>query len=94
METIGQRIKRLRTEKNLTLQHLSKKTSIPLSTLREWEVGRQIKGEPYEKIAQVLNVGLSELLYGKKPNSREVLIKVHEIEVACKEIRDSLLSFE
>ncbi len=94
METIGQRIKQKRLDNQISLKELSIKAGIPLSTLREWESGRQIKGEPYEKIARALDVSLIELLTGQKPKHRELLIKVHEIETACKSIKNYLGSYE
>lgn len=94
METIGQRIKNRRLECEISLKELSDKASIPLSTLREWEAGRQIKGEPYEKIARALEMSLVELLTGHKPKHRELLIKIHQIEVSCREIKNNLMLYE
>ena len=94
METIGQRIKSIRLENQISLKELSVKAAIPLSTLREWESGRQIKGEPYEKIARALEISLIELLTGQKPKHRELLIKIHEIEMACKTLKNNLRSYE
>lgn len=94
METIAERIKRIRTDKGLSLRDVALQSGIPVSTYRDWENGRSIKAEAYEKMARVLNISLNELLTGKRPNPREILIKVHEIESACKVIRESLKAFE
>lgn len=92
METIGARMRRKRVEQNLSLKAVAQRAGIPLSTYREWEAGRQIKGEPYEKIAYALDVSLYWLITGKSRNPREVLGKVGEIEAACVAIRNSLES--
>ncbi len=92
MEQIGQRIKKLRLEQELSVNEVARRAVVPVSTYREWENGRQIKGEPYVKIAGALNVTLIELLTGEKPKSSALLDKVHEIEKLCVEMRKHLLS--
>jgi transcriptional regulator with XRE-family HTH domain len=93
METIGIRMKRMRIENGLSLREAAQRAQTAVSTYREWEQGRRIKGEPYEKIAAALDVTLYELLTGKRPNQREAFVKVHEIEVLCKALRNALESY-
>lgn len=92
MEPISKRMKRIRLERGLSVRESAQLSGVPVSTYREWEEGRQIKGEPYEKIARALNIPLYELLTGKEANLREVLAKIEEIENACKALRESLQS--
>ncbi len=94
MEKIGQRIKRLREEKGLSLKEVASKAGIPLSTYREWEYGREIKGEPYVKIASVLEVSLYTLLTGKVTEDRELLEEIRKIEDSCHKLRLLLRSFD
>lgn len=92
MEQIGQRIKRLRLKQELSINEVARRAIVPVSTYREWENGRKIKGEPYVKIAEALNVTLIELLTGEKPKSSGLLDKIHEIEKLCVGMRKHLLS--
>ena len=93
MESFSQRLRRLRSEKELSARQMAEKSGIPISTYREWEYGKQIKGEPYEKIAAALDVTLYELLTGRRPNQLEAFRKLEEIESACRSIRNTLEAF-
>lgn len=84
MSEFGKRLLRLRLQKDLSISEVAKRMEISPSTYREWEQGRQIKGEPYEKLARLFGVSLSELLTGKKP---ELEIYLEEIERSIKNIR-------
>jgi transcriptional regulator with XRE-family HTH domain len=90
METLAKRLKRLRTEKDMSAQQLAETAGIPVTTYREWENGRQILGEPYEKLAQALDVTLFELLTGRKPNRADLFIKLEEVEKTLGELRSHL----
>ena len=41
---------------------------VPETTYREWEYGRQIRGEPYLKIAKAFGISVSELLGAESSN--------------------------
>ena len=90
METIGERMKKIRLQKRLSVSDVAMSAQIPISTYREWENGRQIKGEPYEKIAAALNVSLNELITGKSPKAADVLNKIQILEKVCLELRKDL----
>ena len=92
MENISQRIKRFRTEQGLSVREVALRAKVPVSTYREWEGGRQIKGEPYENIARALNVTLYELLTGEKPKITELLEKIQVIEHHCALLKKALES--
>lgn len=79
-ESFGQRLRRLREERNLSIKEMAEKVGVPLTTYREWEYGRAIKGEPYVKIAQALAIGLGELLCGEKPQCQKVVDQIERIE--------------
>ncbi|WP_413561563.1 helix-turn-helix domain-containing protein [Bdellovibrio sp. HCB209] len=87
---MAQRLKRLRKEKELSAQALAERAGIPVTTYREWENGRQILGEPYEKLAQALNVSLYEILTGKTPKLADAFTKIEEIESQLKSLRSHL----
>ena len=44
MENMGDRIKRLRSENNMTLEELGNKVGVGKSTVRKWENGIIVKG--------------------------------------------------
>jgi len=84
-ESINNRIKRLREAKGFTAIEMAKAIGVPASTYREWEYGRAIRGEPYIKIAEILNISLYELLTGKKQLSLDE--KISQIERLLHELR-------
>jgi transcriptional regulator with XRE-family HTH domain len=93
MESIGQRLRKLRKKRDLSVKQISQLTGIPITTYREWEYGRAIKGEPYPKLAEVFGVTLSELMTGKIPASKEILGKLSQIQTDLGEVERNLRSF-
>jgi transcriptional regulator with XRE-family HTH domain len=62
LKTIGQRIRKLRKEKKLTLVEIAKRTNVAQATLSRIETGSMIGTvESHQKIADVLGVSLAEL---------------------------------
>lgn len=92
MDTLAKRLKRLRTEQDMSAQAVADSAGIPVTTYREWENGRQILGEPYEKLAQALNVTLFELLTGRTPKQSDLFMKLDEVERSLTELRLHLAS--
>ena len=87
METLGERIRELREKRGFSIAEASRKISVSPSTFRDWEYGREIKGEPYVKIANYFGVSLNYLLTGQK---LDVENSLQEIEKHIKTIRSSL----
>lgn len=94
METVNQRMKRLRLSAGLSLKQVAARAQIPLTTYREWEYGRAIRGEPYVRIAESLNVSLYFLLTGKKPGSTEIEENLSQMEDICRQLRLQLESLD
>ena len=70
MSKISKNIKRLRTEKGFTQDLLAEKISITRQAVSSWENDRtQPDVEMLGKLAEVLDVSLEELIYGKKRNT-------------------------
>lgn len=92
METLSIRLKKLRKSKGLTISELSQKTGISPSTYKEWEAGRQIRGEPYHKLALAFEVSIHELITGQKPSAREALVMLDEVESLIQRIKTDLHS--
>lgn len=90
MESIHQRLKKYRHQSGLTLQEVSSRTGIPASTYKEWENGRQIRGEPYMILAELFQVSVVELISGQKGSSSTMLAKldkvVEDIEVLKRDL--------
>lgn len=82
--SLGERLRTLRTEKKLSISEVARHVGVSVSTYRDWEYGREIKGEPYLKLATLLNVNLTYLLTGK---DSEVFKELEEIESIVKNIR-------
>lgn len=63
-------IKNRRIEMGLTAKFVAQQLNISTSTYFEWEQGRKISGEAYYlPLCKILNLSLSELLTGSKPNA-------------------------
>jgi transcriptional regulator with XRE-family HTH domain len=75
MEPIGKKLEKFRKNKNMTLKEMAKRINVPVSTYRDWEYGREIKGEPYSKIAEILKISLNELFGIEPTKSSEEIIK-------------------
>ena len=61
---MANRLKKLRSEKGLTIRDVATALDVPISTYRDWEYGKAIRGEPYQKLAELFEVTLDELLIG------------------------------
>jgi len=84
---LGERLRALRTSRGLSISEVARAVGIAESTYRDWEYGRQIKGEPYEGLADVLNTSLSFLITGK---SHEAVLELEKIEVIAKGLKTKL----
>ncbi|MCP4912457.1 MAG: helix-turn-helix transcriptional regulator [Oligoflexia bacterium] len=87
METFGDRLKRLRVSKGSSISDVSNHIFVSPSTYRDWENGREIKGEPYIKVAEYFNVSLNYLLTGQELKIEEAL---NEVEKHIRIIRSFL----
>jgi transcriptional regulator with XRE-family HTH domain len=94
MEAIGARIKRRRLERGIGLKEMSELLQVPLSTYKEWEYGRSIQGEPYEKLARCLGITLGELLTGNPPDLRisEIVTELVAIKSRIEKLEKDLLA--
>lgn len=60
-------------EQGLTLQQVARAIGVPASTYRDWEYGKAIRGEPYEKLAELFGVSLRDLLASKKTETSDMV---------------------
>lgn len=82
----GKRLKKFRTERQLSAEAVAQQIGVAESTLRDWENGRAVSGQPYVKMANTFQVSLHELMGMSDPRA-EVLLKISEIESLLQEIR-------
>lgn len=71
---------------------MAEKIRVPVSTYREWEYERAILGEPYQKLAEVFEVSLSELITGTKPQFVKSIERVQGIQRELEELKRELTS--
>lgn len=93
METIHQRLRAYRKAKGFTIAEVALKSGIPASTYKEWENGRQIRGEPYLILAEIFQVSLHELITGKQKTDHKTLDRLAQIESEINSVRRELISF-
>ena len=90
-EPIGVRLKRLRLKKGFSTGEVSRQLGVSPSTYREWEYGRSIRGEPYEKLAAILGVSLHELLLGERGAASEARKWVAQIEKDLQALKSEIM---
>jgi transcriptional regulator with XRE-family HTH domain len=86
MESLAKRLQRLRKAKAVSASQMAKRLAVAETTYREWEQERQIRGEPYMKLAEILGVSLSELMTGEQ-SSQRIAESLKQIEEAVRCIR-------
>jgi transcriptional regulator with XRE-family HTH domain len=71
MESMGERIRRLREGQNLTQLQLAKICGVTKAAVSAWELGstKNIKLEPWMKLIAALHTTAEYLLKGEKPSS-------------------------
>lgn len=78
METIGERIKKLRLENKLTLEELAKSIGVSKTSLVKYENGtvKNLKVDIIEKLSKIFNVSADYLTNGNIDNPEDKLIKL------------------
>lgn len=95
MITFGQRLRELRTEKNITLEKLAEELQTTKATLSRYENNlRDPKGEFIEKVAQYFNVPVDYLLGRESFNkSKTSIISSDELTMLIsKELNEANIS--
>ena len=80
MSTLSTRLKSYRVQKRLTMKQVASAINVPVTTYREWEYGRIIRGEPYVALAKVFEITVYELLTGVKSDKRTVTQEIIAIK--------------
>lgn len=76
---IGKRLAELRKKTRKTAAQVADEIGVSESTYRDWEQGRQIRGEPYLALAKALDTSLTCLLTGEMPPLQRELEKAEAI---------------
>lgn len=71
--SISSRLRKYRQQRGLTLRAVADAICVPVSTYRDWEYGKAIRWEPYEKLADLFGIDLGELTNGGKAKNSDVL---------------------
>lgn len=90
-ESLGDRLRRFRVERGLSIEDVSRSLNISSSTYREWENGRAIRGEPYIKMRDLFQVSLEELMSGKKGDQYKVLGQIDTLENQVRVLRSEII---
>lgn len=87
MDKISSILKSRRQELKLKAKDVAKRIGVAESTYREWENGRNIQGEPYLKIAEILEIPLTKLMGVKKIPHDEIYNELENINQSIKNIQ-------
>lgn len=90
MESFGDRLKKFRLKAGLSQKQVAERAGISASTYRDWEYGKQIKGEPYIELAVALNVSITELFTDKNLVTSKVQQELRDIERLVENIRKTV----
>lgn len=71
---LATKLKQLRIQKSWSLAGTARRLGVPVSTYKEWELGRKIPVEQLVNLAGLHSTSVSQLL-GQKQNSNEELAK-------------------
>lgn len=85
--SVGAKISNRRKDLGYSVKKVASEIGISESTYRDWENGRKISGEPYEKIAKALNMPILELVTNQG-------IRITEIEKEIKNLINSVNNIE
>lgn len=90
---IGSRIKKRRTELGLTIKSVSDTLGVSESTLRDWENGRKISGEPYMKLAEILQMPVIKLISEHDLKISELEKEINGLKKSVKNIEKLIIPF-
>jgi transcriptional regulator with XRE-family HTH domain len=71
----GQRLQELRSIRGVSAKFVAERAGIPRSTYAGWELGIEIRDEPYARLAEALGVSISELITGEREPDVKLLLR-------------------
>ena len=95
MESMGTRIKNLRSENNMTLEELGNKVGVGKSTVRKWENGMiaNMRRDKIAKLADALNVSPAYLMGWNESSAPAATIELYNVHCETKNEADLVLSY-
>ena len=95
MESMGNRIKKLRLENNMTLEELGNKVGVGKSTVRKWENGMiaNMRRDKIAKLAAALNVSPAYLMGWNESSVPAAAIEIYNVHCETKNEVDLVLSY-
>jgi transcriptional regulator with XRE-family HTH domain len=91
MESMNKRLRIFRELKKLSQKEVSDFISVPVSTYRDWEYGREISGEPYLKLAEVYGVSLADILgIESSKKKKELLEALENLKKATNDVENAI----
>jgi transcriptional regulator with XRE-family HTH domain len=91
-DSLSKRLRTYRLTRGLTLKQVADQIQVPVSTYRDWEYGREIKGEPYLALAEVFAVSIGTLMTGATVNKEAIQTKLDELKLRISELEKLLIS--
>lgn len=91
MTEIGKLMKKQRLKLDIKVKDIAKEIGVAESSYREWENGRKIQGEPYLKIAEILQIPVAQLLGTAETQITPILACIDELENHVKNIRKNIM---
>lgn len=88
---LGKRLRSFRMEKGLSIEKVATQIGVATSTYREWESGRAITGNPYQKLASVLGVGVYQILGIEDTSKEELISYLNDLEACVAKIKECIL---
>jgi transcriptional regulator with XRE-family HTH domain len=90
METLAKRLRFHRKRCGMTGAQVARRLGIPDTTYREWEYGRAIQGEPYQKLAEIFDIRVLELLIGPQADREQLVKDVEQAEGILRKLKQLL----
>ena len=91
-EAFHERLVKMRKFRNLSAKEVADFIEVPASTYRDWENGKGLRIPPYQKISQLLNVSLSELITGERSELSKTIRLLEELEEKMREIKFKIVT--
>jgi transcriptional regulator with XRE-family HTH domain len=91
-ESLNERLRRLREERNLSAVDVAKLIGVAQTTYRDWENGKGLKLPPYLAISRLFAISVTELVTGERPDIQNHLDDLRDLEKRLTEIRLKLTS--
>ena len=93
MEPFHKRLRRLREGAGLTMEAMARNLGVPVTTYREWEYGRELRGTKiYLKMVDILGVAIQELFTGEKSKNHGAIEQFDSIINQLQELRSKMIS--